>query len=203
MTTKDFGIDIDFLNGTFAKTELNGTSLELKRITETYDKLNLVYNNEGYWLSNVIDLVDKYTELKNLSISRTLSSDKVKYRAYTRVSSDGFIWDEFLEIDYSTGKMKSENKRYLQIKLELTGEKDEYREIALTFNKTDTSRIKENALVDLDNSLKLKRNFNYKMSRDDSWNDSGKLVSRIITKGTFKKIDSINLTNVENFNFVR
>lgn len=190
MATKDFGVPIDLSNGIFTNTLLTDNGITLIKEASTYDGLKDVYATTGVFLSDVIDLNDKYTELGNLAMNFTLPNSDTTYKAYTRVSDNNLEWSDFAEIDYATGKMNSDAKRYIQIKIELNSNAVDYDEIAITFTPDDISRLTNTDYITTENNiLELKRNYNFKMEKINEQN----MFKTTILSSKFKKIDKIRL----------
>lgn len=188
MTVKEFGISLNFTDGTNINIDNSNDKLTLLKSNETYDGIYSVYEHEGTWISNVIDLVDKYTNLGNLAITSSVYSGQ-SYKAYTRTSDDSQLWSEYIEIDYSTGKMQSSPKRYIQIKIELQSTPTSYKESALEFNNVDEYLSGNDYVTTQNGSLELKKNYNFEMTDDNGDN----IYKTTILSSKFKKIDRIRL----------
>lgn len=192
MATQEIGFDIDFnpANGSFINVELVDGKLQLKNVGKTYDGIEDIYASYGAWISNPFDLVDKYAQLGNLAMNVEVA-EGVSYIAYTSVSDDKETWDEWVAMNVDTGEMQSEPKRYIKIKLELTGSVDEKIETVYSFEETDKEKFEENQFVQFDGQLKLKRDYSYQMEHDSLWNGEGAVLRKVIKKSDFKKIDSL------------
>lgn len=190
MATENIGVPIDLSAGNFMNTEIGANGLQLKYNRQTYDKISNVYADYGVWISDSIDLVDKYTSLENLAIT-SIVNGLSSYKSYTRTSDDNFTWDNYIEID-STGKMMSVPRRFIQIKIEFFGGLQDKTEVVDDF--VDPLDFESNEYIGFDGSnLQLKRNYKYEQSIDSTWTESGNVFRRTIDKSKFKKIDSIRI----------
>lgn len=192
MTTQNIGLSIDLTKGIHSNTELFNGKIRLKKVGTTYDGTD-AFASTGFWTSVVIDTVDKYTSLSNLAIGDVVTVDQSTYKAYTRTSDDNITWDTYTEINASTGQMLSVPKRYIQVKIIFTGKVQGKQETALDYNLTDISNIVSNEFVEMNGNLKLKKDYQYTMPKDNSWIGEGTLFRKPIQKTKFKKIDSLNL----------
>ena len=194
MPTQNIGFDIDFNpeNGSFVNVEQIDGQLKLKSIGRTYDGAKQVFAPYGAWISNPIDLVDKYTSLGNLAMNSIVATG-TSYMTYTRTSEDGATWDAWVPINIESGEMKSVPRRFIRIKLELFGSADVVKEIVENFD-TDEAFDGDNPYVQFSGSkLALKRYYSYMMDKSDSWNGEGAVFRKTIDKSNFKKLDSVML----------
>lgn len=189
MAVKDFGIALDFSNGISIDIDNLNNQLSLIKMDETYDGVYSIYENEGTWTSEIIDLVDKYTELGNLAINSTVYTNQ-SYKAYTRTSNDSYSWDDYIEIDYTTGKMQSIPKRFIQVKIELMSDKVEYEEVALDYNNNDEVLSNSEFMTTQNGILELRKDFNYPMELIEGTTN---IYKTTILSDYFKGINKIRL----------
>lgn len=190
MATKDFGVSLDFNKGTLTDLVLKDGAIKLKNTGITYDKSKTSYISNGIYISEVIDLYDKYTSLGNLALNLNLPTSNSSYKAYTKVSDDTYSWSDFIEIDYISGKMQSEPKRYIQVKIELFSNELLYDEVALSFLPSDKSRLANTEYITTDNNiLELKKDYDFQMNYDVG----NQIYKTKILSNKFKKIDKIRL----------
>lgn len=192
VATQDVGIKIDLTKGKHTNTVYDETTkkIALQKLRTTYDEKENIYAREGFWVSDIMDLVDKYTSLENLALTSELNG--AEYTAYTRTSIDNITWDEFVAIN-SSGKMMSVPRRYVQVKIAFKGKITDYQEPLHDFTVKDVEKFKENEFINFGGNLELKREYEYKMSKDDTWKSDGSLFRKKIKNTKFKKIDSIKL----------
>lgn len=188
---KEIGISIGIGQGNFVGTEFIDGTLRLKKTSET-ESLEPIYVSEGYWESKVIDMVDKFKEYDKIAVTKTQFTNDL-YKIETRTSDDGSNFDPYLAIS-AGGNIISSTKRYIQVKITLyAGYLSEMFTIS-NFNSTsDVSMWNENKHIETDGTLKLKRKYDLKMNVDTSWNDTGFLLRRPITRSDWRKIDSLNI----------
>lgn len=196
MATQNIGVLIDLTKGTHTNTEYKDGKISLKEERKTYDLIDNVYSHEGVWVSEQIDLVDKYTSLENLAISKIING-KSTYKAYTRTSDNAVNWDDYVEISFTTGKIMSVPKRYIQVKIEFLGLYEYKQEIIHNFTELESAIFDENEYVQFDGALYLKRDYEFKMGKDNNWTEEGTLFRRLIKKSELKKIDSLNFKEQE------
>lgn len=192
VVTQDVGIIIDLTKGVHTNTvyDEDTNKIALKNTGTSYDEKKNIYATDGYWVSEIMDLVDKYTSLGNLALTTELNG--AEYTAYTRTSSDNITWDDYVKIN-SSGKMMSVPQRYIQIKIEIKGQDAEYQEPLHDFTVEDIDKFEENEFINFSGNLELKQEYDYKVSKDDSWSDEGSLFRKKIRNTKFKRIDSIKL----------
>lgn len=191
MAVSNIGIPIDLTKGIHTNTELKDDNIQLKEIFTTEINEDSVYESEGSWLSEVIDLVDKYTSLENLAITNIVSSTST-YKAYTSTSPDSITWSDFVEIQATTGKMLSVPERFIQIRIVFTGENSVKSELVNDFVASESKQFRSNDFINLDGSLGLKRDFTYKMDKDSSWTSEGNVFRKKIENTKLKRIDKLD-----------
>lgn len=191
MTIETIGVPIDLKKGIHSNTELVDNKIQLKKLSATYDKTANIYTDEGFWLSDIIDLADKYTSLGNLAITN-ISTGSSTYKAYTRTSDDNIVWSDFIEIQAVTGRMMSPPQRYVQVKLSFNGSISNREEMIYDFVESESAKFKDNDYVKFDGNLQLKKEFQYTMSKDANWTSEGTVFKKKIENTKLKRIDSIN-----------
>ena len=115
LETKEIGLPFG-LSGTFQNTQVDTTTGFLRLVEIDRDSSgNPIYADEGYWESDVIDLVDKFTDYDKIFItSKSMGSDS--YAVQTRVSEDSIIWSDWTPVALD-GAIQSDTKRYVQVKI--------------------------------------------------------------------------------------
>lgn len=190
--TKEIGIALGVGLGTYSNTEYINGVIKLTEITTTTSGES-IYSSEGYWESEVIDLVDKFQDFDKVVLSKThMNSDTIG--VFTRTSDDGISFDNYVSVTV-TGNIQSNTRRYVQVKIIF------YAGYELTnFTLSDFDNISDVNLFDkpyyIDSSggvLKLKRDYNLMMTRDISWTEEGYLFRKSITKAEWLKLNKINI----------
>lgn len=189
--TKEIGIDTGIGIGAFVNTEYVNDTIQLKRKEGNINN-KPVYEMEGYWESEIIDLVDNFREYDNVALAKTQEIKDI-YSIETRVSDDGVNFEEYTATT-PDGKIQSEMKRYIQIKINFfAGMTREDVEVA-SFNSLETVDKWENTdYIDTSNGLRLKRDYEFDMSVDTTWNDEGSLHRKPVKKSEWQKINSIGV----------
>jgi hypothetical protein len=189
-TIVDVGIPIDLSKGIFNNVELVDGKLQLSE-RETLPNGKKRYYEFGFWESEVIDLVDAFKDFDRIVANITnYTNDQITI--YTRTSSDGFSWTSYIPLN-SDNTIASPIGRYIQIKVSFTaGITDEIATVD-DFNSGDESKFEPNDFVQFDGKLSLKKNYEYTMTKDNSWSEEGSLFRQVIPKSKFKKIDTIQV----------
>lgn len=189
--TKEIGIDTGIGVGIYHNTEFVDGKIQLKKVSKT-DTGKPVYEMNGYWESEVIDLVDKFKEYDRIALSKLQEITDV-YSIMTRTSSDGITFDEYIATT-PEGKIQSETKRYIQVKVNLFAGLSNESDLVSDF--TSPSAIEDwenNKFIETDGVLKLKKEYQLEMNKDNTWADEGSLHRKLIKKENWKKIDSIGV----------
>lgn len=191
MATHSIGLVIDITKGAHDNTEIFNGKLRLRKTGEDYTSTN-VYVNSGFWLSEKIDLVDKYNSLENLAISSIVNGSST-YKAFTRTSDDSITWDNYVEINYTNGKMMSVPKRFIQIKIEFNGGKQTKTDTVHDFDSGKSALFVNNKFIKLDGNLQLRKEYSDNMTLDTTWSEEGFLFRKKISRTEFKKVNSISI----------
>jgi hypothetical protein len=189
--TKEIGISIGIGSGTYNNTEFVAGNIQLSKIGEN----NLgepVYQSQGSWVSDVLDLVDKFKEYDKVVLSK-VQDGTANYAILTRTSDDKINFSEYVATT-PEGKIQSDVKRYIQIRIDFfAGFVNETLLISDFNSPTDVNKWSNNEFIETDGALKLKRNYEYEMTQDDSWKGEGSLYRQVIQATKFKRIDSISV----------
>jgi hypothetical protein len=192
-TIVDVGIPIDLSKGTFDNVEYVDGKLQLteKNEDETLPNSKKIYNEYGFWESEVIDLVDAFKDFDRI-VANITNHTKDKITIYTRTSSDGFSWTPYVPINIDN-TIASPIGRYIQIKVSFTaGVTDELITID-DFNSGDEVKFESNEFVQFDGKLSLKKYYEFDMTKDNTWIEEGSLFRKVIPKSKLKKIDTIQV----------
>lgn len=179
-------LKIDLSKGVFHNTKLIDGKLKLA-------KNNSSYFPSGYWESLIIDLGVgwKETNIVNV-IKETFPQTDISIKVST--SNDGVSFTEYSLLD----EENPPQARYLKIKAILTAEADVPGEDhSYIFDQLeDEVRVVLNDFTEADGQLKLKTDYEYVMSKDDAWLKEGSVHRKLIKSSDWKKINSINVEEV-------
>jgi hypothetical protein len=189
-TIVDIGIPVDLTKGVFNNVEFINGKLQLSE-KETLPNGKKRYYEFGFWESEVIDLVDAFKDFDRIVANITnYINDQITI--YTRTSSDGFSWTSYIPLN-SDNTIASPIGRYIQIKVSfIAGVTDEILTVD-DFNSGDEVKFEQNDFVQFDGKLALKKNYEYTMTKDNTWSEDGSLFRQVIPKSKLKKIDEIEM----------
>ncbi|MGG0667635.1 hypothetical protein ABE073_03810 [Lederbergia citrisecunda] len=189
--TKEIGIPLGIDKGTFNNTEYISNSIQLKEIGRT-DSDEPVYVEEGYWESEVIDLVDKFREYDKVALSKTQDGNSV-YAILTKTSDDGINFTDYIATT-PDGKIQAETKRYIQIKIVLyAGFVSDTLKISSFDSALEVNNWNNTSFVEMSDGLKLKKNYSFEMIKDTSWDNEGSLLRKTVNINDWKKINSLTV----------
>lgn len=186
--TKEIGISFGVDKGKYVNTEYVDGKISLKKVTGS----DVNFEKEGYWQSDVIDIVGKFKEYDKIALTKTQFT-KDLYLVETRTSDDGIIFDPYIALSVG-GHILSTKRRYIQIKITFyAGELEENVVVddfstEASLDNWDSNYISVNA-----GELKLKTNYSFAMTKDDTWVDEGALFRQPIQKSKFKQINTLNI----------
>lgn len=212
--TKEIGLSIGISKGTHNDTFFDTTdnSIKLKILGKDANN-NPVYKEEGFWISDVIVIDDKFlnyqkiftTHTNNGSlIDKSLSSIKIQ----TRVSKDGINWDGWVDtntdgtINSATtwqetlgdGTIVTHVKRYAQVKIIFkAGFITDVFLISEFDDEADKDIFVDNTFIDTTNGLRLKRNYEWELTKDATWSDTGTLHRKVISRNEWLRLDKLNV----------
>ncbi len=187
--TKEIGISVGIANGTHNNTVYDSTNgYIVLKTTDTDGNGNPVYAETGEWISDVIEIDDKFknyqkvftTHINNGSeIDDSLSSIKIQ----TRVSKDGVTWDEWVDANadgtinsattwdetLADETIKTHVKQYAQVKIVFNaGFATDVFLISEFDNSTDKELFTNSEFLDSSNGLILNREYSFYMTKDVS-----------------------------------
>ncbi|QJI52477.1 hypothetical protein [Psychrobacillus phage Perkons] len=190
--TKEIGVSLGVDKGTFHNTNFTTGKLQLNKVGETED-LKPLYATNGYWESEVIDLVDKFKEYDKIVLSKTQFTQDF-YEVLTRTSDDNSTFSEY-KVVAMDGKVQSPTKRYIQIKINFEAGMISQEFLISNFNNVTDIQAWSNAdLVETkDGVLKLKRDYVFPMAKDVTWSSEGSLHRKKIARNEWKKINTLGV----------
>lgn len=192
---KKIGLPLGSSGGTFYNTYYDNTDNSIKlNVAKLDGSGNSVYEEEGYWISDKINLQDKFKDYEKIFTTH-VDSGSSHIAIQTRTSSDGINWDDWTPIAMD-GTIQSETKQYIQVKIIFYAGfvTDVY--LISDFNDEDAKNLfEDNTFIDTANGLRLKREYEFDMELDESWNDEGSLHRKLINKDEWLRIDGLNIVN--------
>lgn len=191
LESKELGLQIG-TSGTHNNTEIDLATgfLRLKQI-DSDGSGKPVYAEEGTWISNPINLEDKFNGFDRVFTS-DVDNGSSRIAVLTRVSDNGVEWSEWVAVAYD-GNIQSQAKQYIQVKIDLFAGYETDVFLILDFNSVnDVSLLDNNNFVDTSNGLRLKREHEFDMTLDTSWVNEGSLHRKLITRDEWVRIDRLN-----------
>ncbi len=191
--TKEIGLSIG-TGGTFNNTFLDSTDGKIKLAIKEFDgNGNPVYVEEGYWISNIIDLQDNFLDYEKIFadyIDNGVSNISIE----TRVSSDKVTWDDWVAVAYD-GAIQSETKQFIQIKITFFAGFVTDVFLISEFDNAEDKELFDSEYIDTSNGLRLKRDYSFDMTMDSTWTDEGSLHKKVISRNEWIKIDKLNVVS--------
>lgn len=191
LETKEIGLLIG-TSGTHYNTELDESNRLRLKIVNVDGSGKSVYSDEGYWISNVVNLGDKFKDFEKVFTTHQDVSNS-SFAIQTRVSDNGIDWSDWVAVAYD-GTIQSETKQYIQVKINLFAgfETDVYL-ISDFKNVDDVSLFDNNSFISTSDGLRLKRKYEYDMSLDATWIGEGSLHRKAITRDEWLRIDRLEV----------
>ncbi|WP_341302232.1 hypothetical protein MHB44_07660 [Lysinibacillus sp. FSL H8-0500] len=114
---KEIGLPVG-ISGIHNNTEIDSATgyLRLAQI-DTDGQGNLVYAEEGTWISDVINLGDKFTDFEKV-FSNSANNGSSSFAILTRVSDNNMDWSDWTPIALD-GTIQSDTKQYIQVRIDL------------------------------------------------------------------------------------
>lgn len=182
---KEIGLPIG-VSGTHNNTEIDSATgyLRLAQV-DTDGQGNPVYAEEGTWVSDVINLEDKFHNFEKVFVSNS-DYGASSFAILTRVSDNNIDWSDWIAIALD-GTIQSDTKQYIQIRIDLFA--GYVTDVFLVSN----SDFEVSAFVEDSSGLRLQRNYQYVMKLDLTWSDEGSLHRKKITRDEWMRIDKLNI----------
>ncbi|MEQ6355278.1 hypothetical protein ABNX05_11670 [Lysinibacillus sp. M3] len=182
---KEIGLSIG-VSGTHNNTEIDKATGYLRLAQVDIDGSgNLIYAEEGVWVSDVINLEDRFQSFDKVFTNNTENGSS-SFAVLTRVSDNGENWSEWIAIA-EDGAIQSETKQYIQVRIDL------FAGFVTDLFSISNSDFEINAFVETSNGLQLKRNYKYDMTEDETWSDTGSLHRKKITRDEWLRIDRLDV----------
>lgn len=189
---KDLGLAIN-LTGTHSGTEIDPVTgyLQLK-VKEVSANLTNIYESEGTWTSDIIDLEDSFLQYGKV-FTTDVANGGSSIAVETRTSDDGFTWEEWIAVAMD-GTIQSVKKQRVQIRIKLfAGYQTDVYLISDFDNVNDVDLLTPKDFIETNNGLRLKREYNFDMTLDTSWSEEGSLHRKNITRDEWVRIDKMNV----------
>ena len=117
LESKEIGLSIG-LSGTHYNTKIDTETGYLTLKSTDVDSFgNPVYADEGYWISDVINLGDKFADFDKFFTTETVNGTS-SFSVQTRTSDNGYDWSEWVAIAMD-GAIQSDTKQYIQVRIDL------------------------------------------------------------------------------------
>ena len=195
--TKDFPINFSSVDGNFNKVVHNGT-LNLK-VAKLDNNGQPIYEEEGYYVSEIVDLEDKFQRFNILTPSFTNSGTTYPstFKMETRSGSSPARLGTWLEVDPVTYEIKSPTNRYIQVRIIFYAGYEFEDEVLSDFNNENDAKLFNGnlQLIDSTDGLKLKRNHRIKIAKTFDWNDIGTLGKYKFKESEWRRFDSFRLVH--------
>lgn len=189
--TKEIGIDTGIDIGTYHNTEFKDGSIQLKQ-TAINANGKPIYAMEGYWESNIIDLIGAFKEYDTVALTKTQMTKDI-YSIETRTSSDGIAFTEYQALT-ETSKIQSPKNRYIQVKINFFAGLNVETYIVANFNNAaEKDNWTNSEFLDTSNGLRLKRDYTWTMDVDPTWAEAGSLHRKKIKQSDWKQINSLSI----------
>ncbi|WP_107838620.1 hypothetical protein [Metasolibacillus meyeri] len=186
---KEIGLPIG-VSGTHNNTEIDAATgyLRLAQV-DTDGQGNPVYAEQGTWISDVINLEDKFHDFEKV-FSNSIDNGTSSIAILTRFSDNNIDWSDWIAAGYD-GAILSDTKQYIQIRIDLSA--GFVTDVFLVAN----SDFESNAFVEDSNGLRLKRNYQHDMPIDSTWVDAGSLYKKKIIRDEWVRIDRLQVVSKE------
>ena len=114
---KEIGLPIG-VSGTHNNTEIDSVTGHLRLAqVDTDSSGNPIYAEAGTWISDVINLEDKFADFEKV-FSSSLDKGSSSIAILTRVSDNNMDWSDWVAVGYD-GTILSDTKQYIQIRIDL------------------------------------------------------------------------------------
>lgn len=114
---KEIGLPIG-VSGTHNNTEIDSATGYLRLVqVDTDGQGNPVYAEEGTWVSDVINLEDKFHDFEKVFASN-IDNGTSSFAILTRVSDNNIDWSDWVAVGYD-GAILSDTKQYIQVRVDL------------------------------------------------------------------------------------
>jgi len=114
---KEIGLPIG-VSGTHNNTEIDSVTGHLRLAqVDTDGSGNPIFAEEGTWISDVINLEDKFADFEKV-FSSSLDKGSSSIAILTRVSDNNMDWSDWVAVGYD-GAILSDTKQYIQIRIDI------------------------------------------------------------------------------------
>lgn len=188
---KEIGLQIG-VEGTHKNTLINEDGHLSLKIIDIDGSGNPIYAEEGEWISNVINLEDKFQSFEKVFANETHNGVSTT-AILTRVSDNSMDWSEWIAVA-EDGTIQSETKQYIQVKIKLfAGFVTDIFLVSDFDNAEHINLFTPNNFIETSNGLRLKRDYKFDMNLDTNWSEEGSLHRKKITRDEWLRIDKMNV----------
>lgn len=192
---KDIGLSIG-TSGTFNDTELTEDGKVRLKVLGTTDSGATYYASEGEWISDIINIGDKFKEFGKLFTSH-VEEGTSSIKIYSRTSDNGTKFDPWVEV-LADGTIQSEKRIFIQVRIVfIAGKLVETITFGDITKPENVSLFSENKYIETNGSLKLKRNYQQDMTLDSTWTGEGSLHRIKVSRDEWIRIDNLNIASKE------
>lgn len=177
-------------SGTFENTELINGIVQLIEVDKDWDE-NPVYIHTGSWTSDIIDIGDNFSAYGKVFTSFA-TLDSYTTIIHSRTSSDGIDFEEWKLAD-EDGTINSTKNQFIQVRIVLHAELESKTKEVSSFNSDEESAKFDNPFIDTTEGLKLKRDYLFEMTKDESWNDDGQVFRLAFNKNDWLKVNELTM----------
>lgn len=195
--TKEIGLTIGVDKGIFNNAFYDSTDNTIKlAITDTDGFGNPIYAEQGSWISEVINLSDKFLDYDKVFTNHT-DNGASSIAISTRTSHDSMTWDDWTPVALD-GTIQSETKQFIQVRIDFfAGYVTDVFLISEFDNEEDRDLFTDKTYIDTSNGLRLKREYEWDMTKDATWTDTGSLHRKAISRADWLRVDKLNVTSKE------
>ncbi|MEQ6356562.1 hypothetical protein ABNX05_18220 [Lysinibacillus sp. M3] len=192
---KDFIIDFTSPNGNFNKTSYDG-SLHLK-VSKVDNSGKPIYEEEGVYYSDIIDLKDKFKKFDKVVATFTNSgvNQPSSFTIETRSGASAYTLGEWVAVAPTTNEIKSTINRFIQVRFIFKSGYEYEDEVLSDFNSENDALLfnGNTSLIDTTNGLSLKRNHKIKVAKTFDWQGIGTLGTYVFKESEWRRFDSFRL----------
>ncbi|MNC00556.1 hypothetical protein D3C81_737900 [compost metagenome] len=148
-----------------------------------------IYNETGSIEFKSIDLEQYYLQITKIDVSMSAAAGNT-CKIYTATSMNRVTYEDYKEIN-SDGTINSTQGRYLNIKIEFIGKKDNVSFVKNDFKLEEKVDFIADDNIIFDDSAYLKTQYSNEMLKGTV--QEGQIFTTTIEKSQFKKIDSLEV----------
>jgi hypothetical protein len=187
---QEIGIPIDLSKGEFNGTIFKDGKLQL--LENGVDDLGqVVYVANGYWISNIVNIQNKFHAFKNV-VKNLVKEGDASCLVSVSTSENGTSWSPFVYTDENGSIVNEGVSKYAKVKIELFGS------LNLSEMFVDHSKYVSEFIDYQNNGVKIKHDYEYQMTKDNTWSEDGTLHRKLITRSDWAKIGRLQVSDSNN-----